>query len=217
MPLQKSARNGIVGQVQYQEVYTTNKNPMQFADVWSEVCLYYLTPRSLGLLECASKSLYRANQSDERVWQRQAVLAWNGFYLNRQWESKDYCFRTASDKFLTEKKCLREFPHDYPEDAYARIHLNPFEWHTWDQIMCSMEVTGDGYKTIGYATECAKMVTKYELDEDWNLEHLFGERTWVEMLKEEIFEEPDEECFSCTSGDEDSGSCDGKSGDNDSD
>lgn len=61
--------------------------------------------------------------------------------------------------------------------------------------MCSMEVTGDGYKTIGYATECAKIVTKCELDEDWNLEHLFGERSWIEMLKEEIFEEPDEDSF----------------------
>ncbi len=98
---------------------------------------------------------------------------------------------------------MRELPHDYPEEAYAHINWNPLEWHTWEKIMCRMEVTGDGYKTIGYATECAKMVTKYELDEDWNLEHLFGERSWIEMLKEEIFAEPDEESFSCSSEDED--------------
>jgi hypothetical protein len=164
---------------------------MQNPDVWTNVCLFYLTPQSLGLVESTSKTLLRVVKADPRVWQRQAVLAWNGFYLELYLSRG--CFRAVSEKFLSERKSDREYPWNSLDSPCSRM-----PWCNWHEILCSMEVLGDGYKTIGYATECPKEVTMHEVDVDWDLYD--DKREWVEEMKENVFEE---DCYTNSSSFED--------------
>ena len=158
------------------------------ADIWSELFLYHLSPRWIGLLECVSKSLRKTGR-DPRVWQRQAVLAWNGFYCS----DVDGDFRAKADKFLAERRNCRvyEATNGYYSAEDMRWHTKTrttvWGWSTWDCILSAMEVYGDGYKTIGEVTDDAKIITMHELDEDWGLDHM-ERREWVEDLKESFYE-----------------------------
>jgi hypothetical protein len=55
-----------------------------------------------------------------------------------------------------------------------------------------MEVTGEGCKTLGYATTDPKVVVRNEITMDEYLDvDDEGERNWVEALKNEILDMPE--------------------------
>ena len=167
------------------------------SDVWTELALHFLTPRSLGLLECTCKTLQRVVAGDPRVWERQAVLAWNGFY------SADLTnFRSESEQFLTRRMNTRvinwrsgvvvfvggEWFHD------TRVIVDG--WCGWSEILCVLEMVGSGYFVYGYATEDPKKVTMHELEEGWGLDE-FCQRAWIANLMGECWQElrdMNEEC-----------------------
>jgi hypothetical protein len=137
---------------------------MQHVDAWTEIALHYLTPRSLGLLERVSKTVRRAVK-DPRVWQRQAVLAWNGFYDLK-------VPRVDAERFLAARlDCRVHFYDDVPR-----------EWLNWSDILCVM----DCVRSFDYVTEDPKEVTMYELAKDWRTDD-DGNRGWVYDLRRDYY------------------------------
>jgi hypothetical protein len=143
-------------------------------DTWGEIALLHLTPRSIGMLECVSKTMWCAMR-EHGVWEKQAVLAWNGFY--GWWDGDDY--RSASEVFLVYR--WNERPEDEDQDDCDVKVWD--EWRDWDGILEAMYIPeyGEGdfdakfgwddedhheYES-GYVTDCAFEVTKKELARDW--------------------------------------------------
>ena len=150
--------------------YTLSSQMQQNTDIWTELALHHLTPRSIGLLECVSKTLQRVVK-DPRVWERQAVLAWNGFYTLFH-----HSHRADVERFLAERVNYKEV-----EDCVTGV-TKLQTWSSWAAIMGEMEIIGDGYQTEGVATDDPKEIAKYELADDWGMDFL-GERQWVVDLK----------------------------------
>jgi hypothetical protein len=151
-------------------------------EIWEIIIIKYLTPRPIGTLECTCKAMKTAIKNN-KIWEHQAVLAWNGFY--RTWEQRDY----ISDVIQFIPKSCSEYRME------ADIFLATFiegddSWCDWDAILDEMEVIGGGHKTLGYATTDPKIVIHNELkrDEYWDSDD-DGERDWVNELKKTILEE----------------------------
>ena len=160
-------------------------------ELWDEIILNYLTPKSIGLLECTSKNMQNAIRAN-KVWEHQAVLAWNGFY--RDYEEKD-----GDGERVYTNDVLRFIPvysGSYREDVEQFIleFSTMNEWRDWEGILGEMEVIGVGHRTLGHATTCPKLVIQNEmtLDEEFDIED--GQRHWVMELKDEIFEDWEEDC-----------------------
>ena len=52
----------------------SDMNSILTTEIWDEIMLNYLTPQSLGLLECTCKTMENSIKSN-KVWEHQAVLA----------------------------------------------------------------------------------------------------------------------------------------------
>ena len=114
------------------------------------------------------------------VWEKQAVLAWKGFY--DWWGSSGLDYRAASEVFLVYR--WNERPGDEDQDDYDVEELEDVEeldeWRDWGGILEEMYIPeyGEGAKfgwddedfpeyESGYVTDCAFEVTKEELARDW--------------------------------------------------
>ena len=156
------------------------------SDIWTELALHFLTPRSLGLLGRTCQTLRRV-VSDRRVWERQAVLAWNGFY-----SAAFADFRAESALFLARRTNTRVFNWRSVvfenSELYDGARVLMDSWCDWGDILGMMELTGCGYKVCGVATEDPKEVTMHELEGGWSLDEC-GRREWVEDLKDGCWQE----------------------------
>ncbi len=150
------------------------------SDIWTELALHFLTPRSLGLLGRTCQTLRRV-VSDRRVWERQAVLAWNGFY-----SAAFADFR--AEQFLARRTNTRVWRSVECSGWYNGVHVLADSWCDWGDILGMMELTGCGYKVYCVATEDPKEVAMHELEGGWGLDEC-GRREWVEDLKDGCWQE----------------------------
>jgi hypothetical protein len=153
------------------------------SDVWTELALHFLTPRSLGLLERTCKTLWRV-VVDRQVWERQAVLAWNGFYSIAFTD-----FRAESAQFLAGRTNTRWRSVVFENGEWydgARVIMD--SWCDWGDILGMMEMPGSGYRVYAVVTNDPKEVTRHELEGGWILDECGG-REWVEDLKDECWKE----------------------------
>ncbi len=105
---------------------------------------------------------------DGRVWERQAELAWNGFY--RQCGEAPDC--NQMERFLA-ARCSAACCDD--------------RWRDWNSILRALEILGDGYKTHGWITRDPKDVVRRELEDD-GMAGFMGKRAWVEAAEDEWWE-----------------------------
>jgi len=148
-------------------------------DLCLEFILPHLTPHTLGLLACASKDMLRM-ADDDRVWRRQAVLAWNGFYCCHH-DHLSSISRALMERFLA-VRC--------PELTGDREHpaIKVDRWRDWDGILCALEIVGDGYKTLGWIETDPKQVVRRDLQGGGEV-GFFGQKAWVEAAEEEWWDE----------------------------
>jgi len=129
-------------------------------DLWTELILPRLTPRSLGLISRTSKDLQRL--VDRRQWERQAVLVWNGFYRSEGGPS-------CAEQYLRER------------------WTDGDDWFDWDDILAMMGIVGDGYRVVHWiATEPVEVI-RYELEFGSETGQL-GRREWVEEAEDAWWE-----------------------------
>jgi hypothetical protein len=133
----------------------------------------------------------RRMADDERVWKRQAVLAWNGFYYYRCPDDSIQCnSRAMMEQFLAAKRpqfWLRKYPLiTIGLNEYRAIRADP--WREWDHILCALEIMGDGYKTLGWAETSPKQVVRRDLQSEGAM-GVFGHKLWVEDAKEAWYDE----------------------------
>ena len=171
----------------------SDMNSILTTEIWDEIMLNYLTPRSLGLLECTCKTMKNSIKSN-KVWEHQAVLAWNGFYVSYEEVDEN-----------EENEDIPMYSGDFPKfihkacDAY-RTDVEQFianfrgthEWYDWSDILWRMEVIDDDSNIVGYATSDPKVVIKNEIkfDEDWDGDEP-KKREWVDELENEFWEDSD--------------------------
>ena len=129
-------------------------------DLWTELILPRLTPRSLGVVARTSKSMRRL--VDRRQWERQAVLVWNGFYRS---EGGPVC----AEQYLRER---------WTDDD---------DWFDWDDILAAMGVVGDGYRVVHWIATDPVEVIRYELEFGSEM-GLLGRREWVEEAEDAWWE-----------------------------
>ena len=162
---------------------------MECADLCVDFIFPHLTPRTLGLLACSSKNM-RHMADDERVWKRQAVLAWNGFYYRFLDASIQCDSRAMMDQFLAAQRPqvgLREYPVIWIGlNEYRAIKTD--QWREWDHILCALEMIGDGYKTLGWVETSPKQVVRRDLQSGGAV-GMFGRKLWVEDAKDEWYDE----------------------------
>ena len=176
----------------------SDMNSILTTEIWDEIILNYLTPQSLGLLECTCKTMKDSMKSN-KVWEHQAVLAWNGFYMSYEgYDEND------------ENDDIPMYDGDFPRfihkacDVY-RADVESFivnfrgtnEWYDWSEILCRMEVIDDDCKLVGYATTDPKLVIKNEItfDEDWDGDEP-KKRKWIDELHNKFWEDSDSETSS---------------------
>ena len=109
---------------------------------------------------------------DDRVWRRQAVLSWNGFYYFHDNS------RALMERFLACRELVEE---EHPVIKVDR-------WRDWDGILCALEIVGDGYKTLGWIETDPKQVVRRDLQGGGEV-GFFGQKAWVEAAEEEWWDE----------------------------
>jgi hypothetical protein len=137
-----------------------NVIPVLPTEIWDEIILNYLTPKSIGRLECTCKSMKNAIKHN-KAWENQAVLAWNGFY--REYEEYD-----EEGERVYHNHVLQFIPilsSEYRTDVkrYITEFSREKAWLDWKGILCKLEVVGDDHSTLGYATTDPKVVTYNEI------------------------------------------------------
>ena len=135
-------------------------------ELFHDLVVPHLTPRSLGLLSSTCKSM-RSGLKDG--WERQAVLVWNGFYRS---EGGPKC----SERYLAE--------HWTDEE----------EWSDWGDILYMMAIYGDTHKKVlHWITRDPKEVVRYELEYGFAAGELGGKRAWIEDAEDAWWESKQEQ------------------------
>lgn len=168
-------------------------------EIWNEI-IQYLTPKSIGRLECTCKEM-KNTVKKTGVWEHQAVLSWNGFYVKFE-KHDDHGERVYLDDVI---QFINLPCQEYRASVgrFVAAFKADKEWRTWDGILCEMEMVGEGYKTEGYLTEDPKLIIQNELVLYRDDIDEFGGRDWVSELRDSFWSE---DAFDSLNGDEENDS-----------